>query len=152
MGAEKEGESPGKRGITGLRSEKERGSPSKRHEVTWDHIGLMLVVTCCLSVMIGGLSTVLASLSYISNSYLNIQAFSFLSVAILSFIGVSFGYAQTPITKFTPNGVAMEGYFIAMVGNGVIHELTHIFPMVLTFVFVCLAVSSLLLTRKGDIQ
>ncbi|KGA97486.1 hypothetical protein AJ85_01960 [Alkalihalobacillus alcalophilus ATCC 27647 = CGMCC 1.3604] len=127
------------------------------YQVSWDNIGLFLIVSSCLSLMVGGITTVLTAINFLTNSYRAVSAFSYVGVALLSFIGGSFGYVHSyspvlaNIAGFTPNGVAMEGYFVAMVG-GTLKDISSIFPTVILFSFFCFVVSLLIFTRRGDVQ
>ncbi|WP_413375284.1 ABC transporter permease [Alkalihalobacillus sp. 1P02AB] len=127
------------------------------YQVSWDNIGLFLIVTSCLSLMVGGMTTVLTAINFLTNSYRAVSAFSYFGVALLAFIGGSFGYihSYSPILAnlagVTPNGVAMEGYFVAMVG-GTLNDISSIFPTVIFFSFFCFVVSLFIFSRRGDVQ
>ncbi len=117
---------------------------------------LYLLITFMLSLVIGGVSALLSSLNFRSNSATASNIFSSAFVAILSLLGGSFFNISSispvlaEIGLWTPNGAALEGY-LRLVQDGSFNSIQSIIMNlgILAFIFILLAF--LLFPKRGGI-
>ncbi|KYG27053.1 ABC transporter permease [Alkalihalobacillus trypoxylicola] len=125
------------------------------YDVVWDNIWFFLLVTACLCLMIGGITSVLSMASFVANSYQLTNLFNSFFVAILAIFGGSFGslYSFSPVIaelgRFTPNGAAMNGYFLAMTG-GDFTDFYHLVFLTSVFCFGCIVLTYFIFKNRGD--
>lgn len=123
--------------------------------ITWDILS-WLVVTVFLALSVGGLSVLLAAISYRSNSETVINMFSTMIVSILALLGGSFfpigdysSFIQT-LGDFTPNGAAMTSYLSLLRGESVTQLTEQLFRLMLfTVVLLLAAIASF--PKRGQI-
>ncbi|MED4017137.1 ABC transporter permease [Sutcliffiella cohnii] len=99
------------------------GLSSLIYGVHWDNIILFLIVTLCISFVVGSFSVLFTTLNFRFNTERASSLFSNLIVTILALVGGSFiswkAISETlwKIGGFTPNGAALKAYLAVMQEN-----------------------------------
>ncbi|KGR78484.1 ABC transporter permease [Ureibacillus manganicus] len=125
-------------------------------KIPFTNLLLYLLITFMVSLVIGGISALLSSLNYRSNSATASNLFSNAFVAILALLGGSFfnisglSPVLAEIGLWTPNGAALEGY-LRLIQDGTISSIQQILLNlgILAFVFILLAF--LLFPKRGGL-
>ena len=125
------------------------------YDVTWN-IQSLLIVTLCLAFSVGGVSVLLAAISYRVNSEAAINFFSTTIVALFALLGGSFfpigdysNFFQV-IGDFTPNGAAMTTYLSVLRGDNIVDSSFRlIYLLCFTAMMIIIAVISF--PKRGQI-
>ena len=118
---------------------------------------LYLLITFMLSLVIGGISALLSSLNFRSNSATASNLFMNAIVAILALLGGSFfnisgiSPVLAEIGLWTPNGAALEGY-LRLVQDGSIYNIQSIIMNLAIQAFIFIFLAFLLFPKRGGIS
>ncbi|CAM5212162.1 ABC-2 type transport system permease protein OS=Ureibacillus acetophenoni OX=614649 GN=SAMN05877842_102183 PE=4 SV=1 [Ureibacillus acetophenoni] len=118
--------------------------------------GLFLLITLMLSIVVGGISALLSSLNFKSNSANASNLFMNAIVAIMSLLGGSFfnisglSPVLAEIGLWTPNGAALEGY-LRLVQDGTWSSIQPIILNLGILAFIFLLLAFLLFPKRGGI-
>ncbi len=125
-------------------------------KVPFTNLHLYLLITFMLSLVIGGVSALLSSLNYRTNSAEASNIFSNAFVAILALLGGSFfnisgiSPVLAEIGLWVPNGAALEGY-LKLVQDGSFSSIQSIITNLGIQAFILILVAFLLFPKRGGI-
>ncbi|RKQ33860.1 ABC transporter permease [Oceanobacillus halophilus] len=123
-------------------------------DVTWPDLTSFLIVSLFISISVGGLTVLLAAISYRLNSENIIDFFGSVVVSLMAFIGGSFfpigdssKLLQT-LGDLTPNGAGMSAYLTILRGEG-ISEVSHHLLYILGFAISSIIIGALSFPKRG---
>ncbi|RUL56985.1 ABC transporter permease [Lysinibacillus antri] len=118
--------------------------------------GLTILLTLLLAIVVGGITALLSSINYRSNSANASNIFSNALVSILALLGGSFfnisGLSPVlgKIGMWTPNGAALDGY-LKLAQNGSLSDIQHNLMNLAVMAIVLIVCAVLLFPKRGGI-
>ncbi|KMK91590.1 ABC transporter permease [Rossellomorea marisflavi] len=129
------------------------GASALIYGVKFPDIGVFLLVTVCICFAVGGLGALITAICYKGNSETVASFFSSIGVAVLAFLGGSFGPLTSGklmgiLADLVPNGAAMTAYFKVFQGYGIGDVLPNIWAM-LGFGLLAIIVATIVFPKEG---
>ncbi|MEW4309356.1 ABC transporter permease [Rossellomorea marisflavi] len=121
--------------------------------VRFPDLGSFLIVTLCICFAVGGFGALITAFSYKGNTESISSFFSSIGVAVLAFLGGSFGplasgKVMETLADLVPNGAAMTAYFKIFQGYGIQEVLPNLWVM-LGFGLISIVVASIVFPKEG---